>query len=524
LLEQCPRSEDEGENHVRKFLAATVAAIALIGGTFVAGVQPASAVGGAYLCTTYAGCNALGMGNHGYSKVSSTEFWRMSAGHNCTNYAAYLIRKAGGPKNRPWDGNGNATAWGYDMAEITDGTPAVGSIAWWGGGRDGAGSLGHVAYVEAVPAPGVIIVSEDTWGGEFYWKAIRSTDATWPTGFIHFHDAGTDGKVPAWRAVPSTVTYSEDTKGRLPVDPEHVPQGSTVYARVRLVNSGTATWSGVRVAPTAPSVLTSDWASMPTAGYATTDLVESGQTATFVVPVTVPADAANTTPFTLDLQATGPAGEVIEFGSASLTVTADNREPLLETPRPYLIGIPVQGETLSADPGVWEPLDTALTYQWERDGVAISGATAATYVLQDADVAHTVSVSVTGTLDGYIPATTESQATTAVESMYPRKLRAGERLRPGDQLVSANAAYRLLIRKNGAVAIVNRSSGEKVWSSGKVGATALKMRSDGRLVALSSGKATWRGGPKSSAVKAVLTGTGKVKLETAGGATKWASR
>ena len=42
-------------------------------------------------------------------------YWRMYAGHNCTNYAAYRMVKAGLPNTRPWSGGGNATYWGTSM-------------------------------------------------------------------------------------------------------------------------------------------------------------------------------------------------------------------------------------------------------------------------------------------------------------------------------------------------------------------------------------------------------------------------
>ena len=70
-----------------------------------------------YLCSGYAECQAAGYGNAGYRQASSTTYWRMYAGHNCTNYVAYRLIQSGMPDVRPWEGSGNASNWGVAMAE-----------------------------------------------------------------------------------------------------------------------------------------------------------------------------------------------------------------------------------------------------------------------------------------------------------------------------------------------------------------------------------------------------------------------
>ena len=92
------------------------------------------------------------------------------------------------PNTRPWDGGGNATYWGSYMTNITDDTPTVGSVAWWRAGVYPAGSAGHVAYVEKVISPTEIIVSQDSWGGDFSWARITKSGSGWPSGFVHFND------------------------------------------------------------------------------------------------------------------------------------------------------------------------------------------------------------------------------------------------------------------------------------------------------------------------------------------------
>ena len=125
-----------------------------------------------YLCTGYADCQAAGYGHAGYRQASSTAYWRMFAGHNCTNYVAYRLIQSGMPDVRPWEGSGNASNWGVAMASITDQTPTVGSIAWYRPHVTPAGGNGHVAYVEQVISDTEIIVSVS--------EMTCSTYATWP--------------------------------------------------------------------------------------------------------------------------------------------------------------------------------------------------------------------------------------------------------------------------------------------------------------------------------------------------------
>ena len=143
----------------------------LVTGGLATTAAPASATV-TTLCVGYTGCAKLGMSDAGYSKASGTMYWRMYSGHNCTNYAAYRMVKSGLANSRPWTGGGNATRWGTSMASKTNGTPTVGSVAWWKAGVYPAGSAGHVAYVEKVVSADEIIVSMDSWRGDFSWARI----------------------------------------------------------------------------------------------------------------------------------------------------------------------------------------------------------------------------------------------------------------------------------------------------------------------------------------------------------------
>ncbi|MGO4596906.1 M15 family metallopeptidase [Terrabacter sp. 2RAF25] len=81
---------------------------------------------------------------------------------------------------------------------------------------------------------------------------------------------------------------------------------------------------------------------------------------------------------------------------------------------PTVTGTLRVGRVLTAAPGTWSPAAT-LTYQWRADGIAIAGATAHTYTLQSADRTKHLSVQVRGTRTGYVPVTTTSAPTAAVD-------------------------------------------------------------------------------------------------------------
>lgn len=75
---------------------------------------------------------------------------------------------------------------------------------------------------------------------------------------------------------------------------------------------------------------------------------------------------------------------------------------------PTIAGNTTIGSVLTATPGSWTPSATTLSYQWYRNGTAISGATATTYTLVTADDTTTITVTVTGTASGYDTASATS--------------------------------------------------------------------------------------------------------------------
>lgn len=77
---------------------------------------------------------------------------------------------------------------------------------------------------------------------------------------------------------------------------------------------------------------------------------------------------------------------------------------------PTVGAAPSVGDKLTAVPS---PAQATVTYQWKRDGAAISGATAASYTVAAEDQGHKLSVTVTGT-GSYTGTDTSSQTATVV--------------------------------------------------------------------------------------------------------------
>ncbi|MEV7398033.1 hypothetical protein [Aeromicrobium sp. NPDC092404] len=94
-------------------------------------------------------------------------------------------------------------------------------------------------------------------------------------------------------------------------------------------------------------------------------------------------------------------------GYTSVTVTTAESAPVEQIPAlgyavPTITGTPKVGETLTANEGTWTPDGVTFTYQWFAEGVAVTGATAKTYVLTAAEVGKRMQVRVTGSKPGYL--------------------------------------------------------------------------------------------------------------------------
>ena len=104
---------------------------------------------------------------------------------------------------------------------------------------------------------------------------------------------------------------------------------------------------------------------------------------------------------------------ITKAGYNNLTVSATPvsvvEGNLMKTPTPTVVGLNKVGSTLTASPGVWDS-GTKLTYQWLRNGIAISGASSKTYRLTASDSKNQISLQVIATKPGYLVVTRLSVA------------------------------------------------------------------------------------------------------------------
>jgi surface antigen len=100
----------------------------------------------------------------------------------CVSFAAWAVRTDGRAHTKLPDFMGNANQW---TGTTVNTTPQVGDVAQWDGGRNGAGSAGHVAYVTAVNTNGTVTVAEYNWGN-FHRLNTRTIPVTTPSRYLHF--------------------------------------------------------------------------------------------------------------------------------------------------------------------------------------------------------------------------------------------------------------------------------------------------------------------------------------------------
>ncbi|GGO72771.1 Ig-like domain repeat protein [Nocardioides deserti] len=95
--------------------------------------------------------------------------------------------------------------------------------------------------------------------------------------------------------------------------------------------------------------------------------------------------------------------------STSAAVTVAQGDAPTATVQPSIAGKPEVGGTLTVNAPTWSGTGTTnTTYQWLRDGQPVTGATAPTYVVTEADAGKALTVKVTGKRTGYADGTATS--------------------------------------------------------------------------------------------------------------------
>ena len=106
------------------------------------------------------------------------------------------------------------------------------------------------------------------------------------------------------------------------------------------------------------------------------------------------------------------------YEAAAKTSGAKAVPRVMRASTPKISGSAVVGKTLTAKRGTWTP-GVSFSYQWYRNGAAISGAKGATYRIQSADAGRRISVKVTGKRSGYATESRTSAKTAAVKRPAP---------------------------------------------------------------------------------------------------------
>jgi surface antigen len=385
----------------------------------------------------------------------------MYTGHNCTNYAAFRMVRSGLPNLRPWSGSGNASNWGHAEAALTNSVPAVGAVAWWDAYVRPAGSAGHVAYVEQVISADEITVSQDSWGGDFSWARITRSGGSWPSGFIHFHDVQlsniTAPTVSGTIKVGATLTAS--TGSWFPAEPllayqwkvDGLPIANATTATLKLgpAQEGkkisvlvtaskrgypTTTASSLPTAAVQPGTITNTASPTvtgdPTVGATLTALPGTWTPGTVKPAYQWLADGvpiAGATSATLGVapalvgQALAVRVSASKSGYVAVSATSPATPPVrpatfATTASPTVSGTARPGQTLTANPGVYSPVDASRSYQWLRAGIAVPGATGSTYRLSTADLGARIRVRMTLTKPGYTTLTARTAPTAFVKT------------------------------------------------------------------------------------------------------------
>ncbi|ROQ64961.1 hypothetical protein EDF36_0463 [Rathayibacter sp. PhB152] len=209
---------------------------------------------------------------------------------------------------------------------------------------------------------------------------------------------------------------------------------------------------------------------------------------------------------TLTVSVTGTKTGYSPATKTSATTAAVTNGAVITGATPTITGTATVGQKLTAVPGTWTPSPVTLAYQWQRNGTAISGATATTYTLVAADAGAAISVAVTGTKSGYTAVTKTSAAVTAkaaLQTLMPTPTitgttKVGSTLTANPGTWDAGTTLTYQWKKNGGSYISGATAKTYVLKASDAGATI--------TVSVTSTKTGYSPATKTSATTALVTG------------------
>ena len=154
-------------------------------------------------------------------------------------------------------------------------------------------------------------------------------------------------------------------------------------------------------------VATEHWA----LGFVFADAANAGLAHTAVLTGATPQNGLLRDPDGRLITSAGPGaydrGFIRDSNGALVVAAGESTPPLysfgprvepVNTVAPAVTGTATVGSTLTSTTGTWTGSPTpTFTYQWRRNGVAIGGATASTYLIDALDVGTSVTCQVTAT-------------------------------------------------------------------------------------------------------------------------------
>jgi hypothetical protein len=182
-----------------------------------------------------------------------------------------------------------------------------------------------------------------------------------------------------------------------------------------VTNTSAPTISGTAEVGQVQTSSTGSWSVTPTSyayqwkrdGAAISNATSSTYTA-------VSADANTTLTVTVTASASGyTSGSATSTGRNITETSTGIPVAITNTTAPTISGSSTPGSTLTTTTGTWSENSISYSYQWLRNGSAISGATTATYVLTSTDIGLPVSVRVTASRTGYTSGVATSNSITA---------------------------------------------------------------------------------------------------------------